>query len=273
MVRAIAAAARVRCVSVSQRQSPSPSQTFSHWPGHPVPLPLKLATSPGHECSYFPDRVCRTRAFWTEQLPGVWYHRLMDAGFRRSGKVIYQPVCDACRDCIPIRVPVARFAPSKSQRRCWRRNQDLVVSIGTHEPTPEKYAIYERYRLRWHGSTDGQDQKAFEQFLYESPVDTLEFCYRDPAGRLLGVGICDVCPQSLSSVYFYFDPEFAARRLGTFSALWEIHWARQHEIPHYYLGYWIRGCGAMEYKSDYRPCELLGTDGVWREGGDREPKA
>jgi arginine-tRNA-protein transferase len=250
---------------VSQPQSQS--QTFSHYPGHPVPLPLTLATSPGHECSYFADRVCRTRAFWTERLPGVWYHRLMDAGFRRSGKVIYQPVCDACRDCVPIRVPVARFAPSKSQRRWWRRNQDLVVTAGKPQATDEKHALYERYRSQWHGSADEQDRLTFEQFLYETPVETLEFCYRDREGRLLGVGICDVCPQSLSSVYYYFDPAHAERRLGTFSALWEIEWARQREIPHYYLGYWVRGCGSMQYKSDYRPYELLGTDGVWREGG------
>ena len=74
-------------------------------------------------------------------------------------------------------------------------------------------------------------------------------------------------PQSLSSVYFYFDPEQAGRRLGTFSALWEIEWAREMNIPHYYLGYWVAGCGAMEYKASFRPCEALGTDGVWREMG------
>ena len=33
---------------------------------------------------------------------------------------------------------------------------------------------------------------------------------------------------------------------------------------YYYLGYWVAGCGAMEYKATFRPCELLGTDGLWR---------
>ncbi len=94
----------------------------------------------------------------------------------------------------------------------------------------------------------------------------MEICYRDAAGSLLGVGICDVCAESLSSVYFYFDPDEARRSLGTFSAMWEIEWARRNSIPHYYLGYWVKACGAMEYKANFKPFELLGTDGVWRGG-------
>jgi len=245
--------------------SPRTPQTQSQYPSHPLPLPLNLATSPAHPCSYFPDRHCQTRAFYTDSLPGVWYHRFMDAGFRRSGKVIYQPVCPACRDCVPIRVPVGRFTASKSQRRVWRRNQDLAVTIQEPHPTPEKHQLYERYRKHWHNSEDHQDWETFTRFLYDTPVDTLEFLYRDARGQLLGVGICDVCPQSLSSVYFYFDPDAAHRSPGTFSALYELQWARQHEIPYYYLGYWIQNCGAMEYKSNFHPHELLNTDGAWRE--------
>ena len=92
----------------------------------------------------------------------------------------------------------------------------------------------------------------------------MEFLYRDTGGTLIGVGICDVCEESLSSVYFYFDPGERKRGLGTFSAMWEIAWAGEAGIPFYYLGYWVRGCGAMEYKANFRPCEVLGTDGVWR---------
>jgi arginyl-tRNA--protein-N-Asp/Glu arginylyltransferase len=240
-------------------------QTLSHYPSHSPPFPVRLVVTPTHACSYFDDRTARTRAFWASALPGELYHQFMDAGFRRSGRLIYQPVCDRCRDCIPIRVPVERFAPSKSQRRCWRKNQDLSVNTCVPQPTAEKRDLYERYRRDWHGNQDGQDWEAFTSFLYDSPVNTTEFCYRDPQGRLLGVGICDLCSQSLSSVYFYFDPDHAKRRLGTFAALWEIDFARRHAIEHYYMGYWVGGCGAMEYKSSFRPCELLGTDGVWRE--------
>jgi arginine-tRNA-protein transferase len=244
----------------------SRSQRLSHYPGHPAPVPVRLTVTPEHPCSYFSDRVARTRAFWAPAIPGELYHAFMDAGFRRSGRVVYQPICSGCRDCVPIRVPVATFAPDKTQRRCWRKNQDVVASIGEPEATEEKHALYERYRRHWHGAAEAGDWQGFVSFLYDSPVETMEVCYRDAAGALLGVGICDVCPQSLSSVYFYFEPAEAKRGLGTFSAMWEIDWARRNDIPHYYLGYWVKACGAMEYKANFRPCEFLGTDGVWRAG-------
>src|SRR5258708_26834742 len=99
------------------------------------------------------------------------------------------------------------------------------------------------------------DRVGFERFLYESPVESLEFCYREPGGRLLAVGICDVGPESLSSVYFYFDPIDAGRSLGTFGVLCEIELAVKLQLPPYYLGYWVPHCGAMEYKSAFRPNE------------------
>ena len=244
---------------------PPPSK--SAWPGLPAPRGISLTTLPEHPCSYLPDRAARNRAFLCERMPGPLYHELMDAGFRRSGTFFYQPVCTGCRECRPIRVPVDQFQPSKSQRRAWRRNDDLVVSVEPPAPTEEKFQLYARYVREWHAKDeDADDPSGFVDFLYRSPVDTIEISYRDAAGKLLGVGICDVCERSLSSVYFYFDPAESHRGLGTFSSLWEIDFARRQKIPHYYLGYWIGGCGAMKYKACFRPFELLGGDGTWRAG-------
>jgi arginine-tRNA-protein transferase len=191
----------------------------------------------------------------------------MDAGFRRSGRVIYQPVCPHCRQCQPIRVPVGEFTPSKSQRRCHRRNQDLLIHVGPLELTDEKYALYLRYVTDWHHSAAADHtRESLESFLYQSPVDTIEFTYRDPASdALLAVGICDISPgESLSSVYFYHDPAHRKRGLGVFGALTEIAFAQSLRLPYYYLGYWVPGCRAMDYKADYRPHEILHPDGVWR---------
>jgi arginine-tRNA-protein transferase len=148
-----------------------------------------------------------------------------------------------------------------------RRNADLRITAGEPKATEEKHALYGRYLTGWH-HREADDFDAFASFLYDSPVDSVEFEYRDAAGLLLGVGICDVCEESLSSVYFYFDPAHAARGLGTFGALYEIDAATRLGIPHYYLGYWIRNCRQMRYKTSFRPCEMLGTDGVWRAAED-----
>jgi arginine-tRNA-protein transferase len=206
-----------------------------------------------------------SRALWAEQLPPELYHRFMDAGFRRSGKLLYQPACRGCRACQPIRIPVAEFRPSRSQRRCRKKNDDLVVSVAEPVATDDKYHLYRRFLAgRFDRSGDDESRELFERFLYDSPVQTLEFEYRDCAGRLLAVGICDICNESFSSVYFYYDPVEARRGLGTFGALHEIDTAAQLGIPYYYLGFWVAGCATMQYKVDFRPSEVLYPDGIWR---------
>lgn len=164
----------------------------------------------------------------------------MDAGFRRSGNVLYQPICLSCRLCVPIRVCVDKFRPSKSQRRCLRKNADLSITVSPLSPSDEKFDLYRRYISGWHNSPPG-DYSSFQSFLYESPTNSIEIEYRDSSSRLLAVGICDLTEYSLSSVYFYFDPADSCRGLGTFGALYEIEYAAEQSIAYYYLGYWVRG--------------------------------
>ncbi len=190
----------------------------------------------------------------------------MDANFRRSGRVVYQPICGGCRACRQIRVPVATFCPNKSQRRCWRSNGDLIVTRGAPCLTQEKFELYSRYIAAWHGKQEPETREGLEQFLYSSPVDTSEYEYRDPQGRLIGVGICDFSPRSLSTVYFYHDPQVSKRALGTFAAMYEIEEAQKVGIPYYYLGFWVEGCPSMHYKANFRPSEVLHSDGEWRRG-------
>jgi arginyl-tRNA--protein-N-Asp/Glu arginylyltransferase len=247
--------------------SPSPVPgTACAYPAWAPPVNVPLTVLPDHPCSYLPGRVATSRAFWAGEIPADVYHEFMNAGFRRSGRLVYQPVCRGCRACLPIRVPVSTFAPDKSQRRCVRKNADLQVTIGPPDLTDEKLELYRQYITQWHGGA-AQSPAELEAFLYESPVETVEFVYRDGEGKLLGVGICDRCPQSLSSVYFYFDPAEANRRPGTYGAIYEIEYARAQGIPYYYLGYWIDQCPSMSYKIGYRPNEVLYPDGVWRPGG------
>ena len=230
---------------------------------------MRLTVLPPHPCPYLPDRTATLRAFATDRLDGELYHRFMDAGFRRSGRMVYQPVCEGCRACVPIRVPVDRFAPDKSQRRCGRRNADLRVTVAPPTATDERFDLYRRYVTQWHGEAaggaGGEDRAAFESFLYESPVDTLEFSYRDADGRLLAVGIADVCSRSLSSVYFYFDPDHRARGLGTLGAIHEIGWAASKQVPYYYIGFFVGQCRKMTYKATFRPGELLHGSDVWTD--------
>ena len=212
-----------------------------------------------------------TEGLSVKVLPGDIHRLLLDGGFRRSGRVIYRPRCHGCRECVPIRVKVADFRPDKSQRRCWRANQDLQVTVAEPKLTEEKWELYARYVRKRHGEVADTSMGAMERFLYDSPTQSLEMMYRDSAGRLLAVGLCDEGADFLSTVYCYFDPAESRRSLGTFSALWEIQFAQSRAIGYYYMGYVIAECRAMRYKAAFRPFELLGEDGGWRSGEALRP--
>ena len=61
-------------------------------------------------------------------------------------------------------------------------------------------------------------------------------------GPLVAVGVLDVLPHCISSVYAFYDPIFSARlELGKYTALREIEWVRRAskyrtELKYYYLG-------------------------------------
>ncbi len=109
----------------------------------------------------------------------------------------------------------------------------------------------------------------FRAFLYESPTETLEMCY-SVGGKLVAVGIVDLCPGGLSSVYLSFDPDEARRSLGVFAALREIEECRSRGLAWWHAGYYVRDCRKMSYKADFRPNEVLGEDGCW--GPSVEPR-
>ena len=78
----------------------------------------------------------------------------------------------------------------------------------------------------------------------------------------MAVGVIDILPACVSSVYFYYDPEFSFLSLGVYSALSEINLANKlressSELKYYYLGFYIHSCPKMRYKAQYRPSELL----------------
>lgn len=232
---------------------------------------VELPPTPPHPCSYLPGLLASERAFRADTLDPEAYHELMDRGFRRSGSTFYAMACADCRRCVPIRVPVAEFAPSRSQRRAQRRNQDVRVHIGRPEFTAATWDLYRRYGQAQHGKRDEDDSpEGLRDSLYAPVVDTYEVTYR-LGDRAIGKSLLDVCSRSVSAVYHFYDPDHARRSIGVFSVLAEIAWTRQIGVPHYYLGFWIEGAKTMQYKADYRPHELL-IDGTWRRV-DAVPRA
>lgn len=218
--------------------------------------------SPESPCSYLPGRMARSEVYRADRLDGAAHEKLLARGFRRSGHIVYRPRCRGCQECRQIRITVADFAPSRSMRRVWRRNSDVVATTGKPRVSQEKHALFRRYLDGKHDGSMSREFVPFREFLYESPTVTQEICYRIE-DRLAGVSIVDHCPGGLSSVYMYFDPMLASRSLGTYSVLWEIAYCRKLGLPNYYLGFYVAGSRTMAYKARFTPCELLVADERW----------
>lgn len=227
-------------------------------------LRIQFYLTAPYACSYLDGREARSQVAAPAHLIGpAAYSRLIREGFRRSGHYTYRPHCDGCKRCVPARVAVQAFRPSRSQRRCQQLNQTLVTSIQPLEFRDEHFALYRRYqRARHTGSgMDMDDSEQYTQFLLSSQVNSSLVEFRD-AEKLVMVAVVDRVEDGLSAVYTFFDPALEKRGLGTYAVLWQIELARSLELPHVYLGYWIAESPKMAYKSNFRPLQGL-VDGRW----------
>ncbi len=227
---------------------------------------LKVYTTYPHSCSYLPEQEATT-LFVDPRTPmsSGLYSQLSLLGFRRSGSHLYRPNCNSCSACIPARVPVSSFEPKRSQRRAWRRNQDIEVRELDDISGDEPFELYRRYIEERHHDGDmyppSRDQ--YQSFL-SAEWGVTRFYGMFLAKRLIGVAVADLIDDGLSAIYTFYDPALHDRSLGTFAVLWQIEATRELGLEYVYLGYWIKQCQKMAYKIQYRPLELY-INGNWVE--------
>lgn len=215
-------------------------------------------------CPYLPGREERKAAV---ALSGPGARALLDsltaAGFRRTYSAAWRPACQGCDACVPVRIPVAAFRPSRSQRRVRRRNADLRARECPPFGTLEQYGVFRAYESSRHGG----DMAAmgfgeFRAMIEDTPADTRMAEFRDADGRLAAAALLDRVADGLSAVYTFFAPGRERASPGVYAVLWLVSRARALGLPYVYLGYWIRDCPKMAYKTRFRPLEAL-VGGRW----------
>lgn len=234
---------------------------------HPAEL---LVHDQVESCPYLPGQTARMplrlpiRALRPTELDAR-----LAAGDRRHGALFYRPSCDDCNACEAIRLDARDFPFSKSQRRTLARGDTLIhTSVGPPKVSDERVALYDAHRFgrRLAGDdTRAMESLAYQRFLVDRHCDAFELRF-EHEGRLVGVAITDRAARSLSAVYCFYDPAVAQELklgLGTYAILCQLRLCRDWGLHHLYLGLYIRGCAAMEYKARFRPHERL-VDGAWK---------
>jgi arginyl-tRNA--protein-N-Asp/Glu arginylyltransferase len=218
-------------------------------------------------CSYLPDREAALEyRLLTDVTPEELEH-LLERGWRRFGFAYFRPACEACRECVPLRIPTETFRPSRQQRRVRNKTRSLTVQVGVPQVDRARLALYSA----WHamqGSRRGWREESitpedyYQQFAFPHPsVRELAFympgAEPDEPPELVAISIVDETPNALSAVYTYHSPDYAKLSLGTASVLFQLELARRANKAHVYLGYRVLGCASSRYKARFRPHEVL----------------
>ncbi|XP_038222784.1 arginyl-tRNA--protein transferase 1 [Zerene cesonia] len=139
----------------------------------------------------------------------------------------------------------------------------------------ETHEVYVKYQMTVHGDQPEKcTEPKFSDFLVQSPLME-EYSEVGPPcgygsfhqqywldGKIIAVGVVDILPKCVSSVYFFYDPQYMNLTLGTYGALREIEFTRHlhslcPELKYYYMGFYIHSCRKMRYKGNYFPSDLL----------------
>ncbi|MEX0963029.1 MAG: arginyltransferase [Pseudohongiellaceae bacterium] len=225
---------------------------------------IRLFRTAPHPCSYKEGETAATVFVDPELVIDTHLNsRLSELGYRRSGAHLYRPDCEHCRACISCRIPVESFSRSKRFQRIWNRNADLRIIESAELDDEQAYPLYETYIGQRHNDGDmyPATPEQFEAFICNKPKGSRYYSFYQ-GKTLVAVAVSDVFDTGLSAVYTFFDPRQEKRSLGNYAILWQIEQASVANLPYLYLGYWIKDCAKMQYKSAFRPLEML-VEGRW----------
>lgn len=220
-------------------------------------IPISLFVTEKQPCNYLDDKESQSAFVHPSlKLTTKMYSELITKGFRRSGDEVYAPHCSLCSECIPARLDAGQFKASKNQKRCIKKNVNTRIIIKPAQFEQAHYDIYMRYQNHKHSGSlmANSSEEDYINFLASSWCETVfvEFLIDN---KLAAVAIVDLLNNGLSAVYTFFDPKFSRYSLGTYAILWQLNYAKKKNVDFIYLGFWVKDCRKMAYKSQYKPMQ------------------
>lgn len=166
------------------------------------------------------------------------------------------------RRVVPLRIRLADFSPSRSQRRIRARNRDLELRIAPSIISPAVESLFDRHKTRFADNIPD----SLHDFLSERPAtvpcrnDQLSLYQGD---RLLAASFLDLGATAASAVYAVFDPTESRRSLGIELILAGVEYAIARGMVYYYPGYAYRGPSIYDYKKRFTGLQAYDWNGRW----------
>jgi arginine-tRNA-protein transferase len=213
------------------------------------------------KCAYLEDKKQTTHYKIIENCSTLQSQDLIERGFRRFGKMYFRPICEGCDACQSIKIDVKHYTFSKSARRVMKKA--AAIKTYTQRPTlsREHLELFKKYHLYMHHKRGWEYEETSPQHYFASFVlGHEEFGYEVLyfyENRLIAVDLIDILADGISSIYFYYDPDFAHYSLGKLSLYKQIEYAKKTEKKWIYLGYYVEECPSLAYKASYKPYKTL----------------
>jgi len=209
------------------------------------------------KCSYLDNLNTTTEYKLLEECSVNECEDLIQKGYRRFGKMFFRPICQTCNECQSIKIDVESFKFSKSKRRVIKKASHIRTIVQTPNLSQEHLDLFAKYHLYMKDKKDWSYNETTPDHYYNSFVSGheeygYEVLYFDE-DKLIGVDLIDILDDGISSIYFYYDPDYSELSLGKFSLYNQINIAKNYNKKWIYLGYYVKDCPSLSYKSEYKP--------------------
>lgn len=207
-------------------------------------------------------------AFDTNSVSPFEMDFLLAEGWRNFGTYFFRHSVGLFRGdfrrVIPLRIRLANFTLSKSQRRNLERNKDLRIVTQPILIDEEKERLFNRHKRRFEEYPPDTIYTFLSRQPASIPSEAFEICVYEK-DKLLAVSFFNAGIEAVSGIYAMFEPTETKRGLGIFTMLLEIKYALENDKSFYYQGYAYEGNSFYDYKKRFRALEMYDWEGNWTE--------
>lgn len=163
---------------------------------------------------------------------------------------------------LSLRINLAKFKTSKSQKRVINKNKDLEVVFKPAFVNQEVKDLFERHKQKFKENVPDSIYVFVSKKPDSIPCECQSLCvYKE--GKLIGISYLDIGETSSSSIYQCYDPDEYKRSLGKFMILESIRHSKELDMDYYYPGYAYKEKSHYDYKKRFSATEYFDWQSKW----------